>query len=294
MEMHGARYLGNKNERAIVESDPMANTPHPEADGKARSVQSNFETPIPVSNVTEDRSESHSKPTYTEKDTPKGKEFQCGLCSKTFIHRGMMNRHMKHHGQGLMMTGSTANKCPTCGRTFAYRSSFERHRNRVHSVKLGYSCKICKRKFRYKSTLDHHLMAVHKDLRPHKCDKCGKACRTKYKLAEHMLVHREAKAPASANTDDLGEEGAAAAFFALAVPVTNLLRIRCPRMCGREFPSVEMCIRHQAAFPDCAADRNDTSHAATDCNPDIQTHPATNVQTRSQLIGQNFITISTL
>lgn len=185
--------------------------------------------------------------------------YRCHRCNKTFVHRGMMNRHLKVHNR---TTETEHVSCTLCGRTFFYQSSLTRHRQKVHSTKLAFGCRICKRRYRYKSSLDHHML-VHNDSRPHECEICGKTCRTKYKLSEHMLVH--------------------------TVRDTNG-RIRCSRGCGLEFPSLATWLKHHQEQPLCTLTAAINEHN----NPNNLLPIPEAAPSRARLIGPNLVTISTI
>ena len=57
--------------------------------------------------------------------------YTCPYCSKMFVHRWMMERHMISH------TGAKPYSCSRCGNVFSLQSSVVRHLRTVHKDEVG-------------------------------------------------------------------------------------------------------------------------------------------------------------
>lgn len=77
-------------------------------------------------------------------------EAICTICSKTFLNRLALRRHMAVHEEKY--------KCQTCLKSFAGQASLKRH-IQVHSgtQEKEFACLFCKAKFTTKSNMIRHV-----------------------------------------------------------------------------------------------------------------------------------------
>ena len=90
---------------------------------------------------------------YAHHEDSKNKEFQCGLCSKRFLHRSSMMRHeAMHRGR---------HSCLQCQRTFPKKEDLDTHVKVIHMGVKEFTCQICNSSFGYKRNLVIHMKNVH-------------------------------------------------------------------------------------------------------------------------------------
>ncbi|XP_049887018.1 zinc finger protein 33B-like isoform X1 [Pectinophora gossypiella] len=99
-----------------------------------------------------------TKDAVSEKSQP-----WCGLCSKVFVSRGVLARHVRD----------------------------------VHQRQRPHACPICHKRFAQKEVLTRHQL-VHDAKRPHQCPQCPKSFTQRGALASHARLHRPAEARALA------------------------------------------------------------------------------------------------
>ncbi|XP_030610439.1 oocyte zinc finger protein XlCOF20-like isoform X1 [Archocentrus centrarchus] len=109
------------------------------------------------------------------------KPFSCSECSKDFLHRQSLYRHMRIH------TGEKPFGCAVCGEKFSRKTHFKTHM-RVHTGEKPFDCGFCGKGFSQKSNFKEHLR-VHTGETPFGCDACGKRFRVHFTLKRHMRVH---------------------------------------------------------------------------------------------------------
>lgn len=79
---------------------------------------------------------------------------RCPFCSKTFIWKGDLNRHVKIH------TNDRRHKCSFCEKTFVQRSNMVLH-ERTHTNERPYSCLVCGKAFKRINQLNTHKYKNH-------------------------------------------------------------------------------------------------------------------------------------
>ncbi|XP_053951792.1 zinc finger protein 100-like isoform X1 [Anastrepha ludens] len=129
---------------------------------------------------------TRSRSSVEESTEPK---YFCGDCSMQFQRIGNYRIHLKKkHGRDLEPL-----KCPKCSRSFVSRFKLDRH-IKTHlplSEKRIFPCPQCDRKFQTKDYVATHIKFVHEDIRPFICEECGEGTRTEAALREHMLTHTD-------------------------------------------------------------------------------------------------------
>lgn len=84
----------------------------------------------------------------------------CKRCSKTFVERGNLNKHI------TSVHLKERNKiCPEpgCGKSFSFRDGLERHIAHVHQNRRQYKCELCDKAFKQSNHLAKHMRSIHKD-----------------------------------------------------------------------------------------------------------------------------------
>ncbi|KAM9354930.1 uncharacterized protein KZ484_013094 [Pholidichthys leucotaenia] len=109
------------------------------------------------------------------------RSYSCEKCSKNFIRKSGWLRHMKSHSSEGPFS------CQTCGKSVFKKSSLLLHM-RIHTGERPFSCETCGKTFIQKSYLLRH-MGTHTDERPFSCETCSKSFIRKSDLQTHMKTH---------------------------------------------------------------------------------------------------------
>ena len=155
----------------------------------------------------------------------KNEEFTCHICSKMFITRVNVRRHIKlehdrvgrfncnncektfgskiglryHEASCHSLEDKCEFKCKSCPEIFSTQKKLIRHR--ISHQKVNYSCKVCQKVIKGKNHMNRHMREVHNVERrintakldvnsyPFKCNKCEFVA----KRSEHLKVHNKAK-----------------------------------------------------------------------------------------------------
>ncbi|XP_015524736.1 zinc finger protein 470 isoform X1 [Neodiprion lecontei] len=125
--------------------------------------------------------------------TPK---HECLQCSKRFVHRAHLNRHLKLHENPKPAAKRVRKKppekpviCEKCGDVFKTPYSLKQHLS-SHGERT-YECDICQRRFHRIGVLKEHK-AIHQAAQI-PCSICGKKLKSKKALDIHMLLHGNKK-----------------------------------------------------------------------------------------------------
>jgi len=100
--------------------------------------------------VTKKRLQSH-KMVYHFKNG----QFPCSRCSKRFLNKRDLKRHLPIHDEGLIWAKSKKEPCDICGKVLT-KVRLETHKLRFHH-NGEYMCKNCQKKFPHIVDLDWHL-----------------------------------------------------------------------------------------------------------------------------------------
>ncbi|XP_076248700.1 uncharacterized protein LOC143188375 [Calliopsis andreniformis] len=109
------------------------------------------------------------------------KQYLCDICSKTFVSKSGLARHLKSH------TGKKPHLCRYCGKGFVIPSYARRH-EQIHSGDKRFICQFCNAAFVSANGLRYHLR-LHSGKANFRCETCGKAFRRSKYLKEHIFTH---------------------------------------------------------------------------------------------------------
>ncbi|XP_006818098.1 uncharacterized protein LOC102806409 [Saccoglossus kowalevskii] len=113
----------------------------------------------------------------------KTNQYNCRVCSKSFIDMKSLFVHSKKHGS----LKKSKYACKKCNRSFKLKTSLLAH-SLVHRSKNPNHCKKCEKTFTSKNHLKRHAM-LHTGERPYQCDHCGKKFIENCQLTKHLQQH---------------------------------------------------------------------------------------------------------
>ena len=113
--------------------------------------------------------------------TPKGADYQCDKCGKSFTTKGKLVVHLVTHN------GIKKYSCKVCGKEFGQQSSLRRHKP-IHTGEKKHSCSYCDFKCIQLYSLKRHIL-THTGQKPHECDMCGEQFRQIFALTKHKRKH---------------------------------------------------------------------------------------------------------
>ena len=79
----------------------------------------------------------------------------CPICSKGFVDKGYLKRHMEFHNENRIFV------CEQCGKSFNTESGLNKH-TKTHNPERPFMCEICSKCFRAKYDLTAHKRNMHK------------------------------------------------------------------------------------------------------------------------------------
>uniref|UniRef100_A0A8C9ZIE4 C2H2-type domain-containing protein n=2 Tax=Sander lucioperca TaxID=283035 RepID=A0A8C9ZIE4_SANLU len=129
----------------------------------------------------EDNAGDSSEP-ETEKDwkDPESNPFRCSVCSKTFKHRGNLNKHVRTH------TGEKPFSCTLCSKRFSQKAGLDYHL-KTHTGEKPFSCSVCGKTFRNKGAVTYH-MVKHTGVKPFSCGVCGGRFFWRFQIKKHKCL----------------------------------------------------------------------------------------------------------
>eukprot|EP00794_Sanderia_malayensis_P016045 gene16045-17667_t len=110
------------------------------------------------------------------------KMHKCDQCGKKYSSAGNLRLHEQKH------KGIKPFKCPLCPKTFLHKTVLENHIRSGHTGQRPFACRFCEKTFPNSSQLSSHLKR-HSDSRPYVCEVCGKAFRQGHILKRHSILH---------------------------------------------------------------------------------------------------------
>jgi uncharacterized Zn-finger protein len=111
--------------------------------------------------------------------------FSCTNCTKNFIDKNGLKRHMLTHIEKKPFS------CVQCNKGFSVKYNFDRHML-IHTNKNLFFCIQCNKKFLKKYCLEQHEL-THTKEKPFACIECDKRFLKKYNLEQHELIHTRKK-----------------------------------------------------------------------------------------------------
>lgn len=139
----------------------------------------------------DEKSKTYSPPTHVSSGYGKRRKRQycCSVCSKSFVFRQGLERHMMVHNQ------EKPHKCNFCEASFSSAIKLTRHVT-SHAGLRPYPCKICKRTFLMSHHLTRHMRSHYaaitnnvQNIGQYKCDSCSMSFRRKDSLINHSAIH---------------------------------------------------------------------------------------------------------
>lgn len=112
------------------------------------------------------------------------KTFDCGTCSRSFLHKHRYLRHLATH------TDERPYQCKVCAKAFSQAYYLSRH-EKTHTDEKPHQCDICMKAFSQTYYLSRH-MKTHSGERPFQCSICQKSFVLSYSLRKHMRTHASA------------------------------------------------------------------------------------------------------
>ena len=119
-----------------------------------------------------------------KKKSAKG-NFQCQSCSKSFVQKQSLTRHVKSVHDKVL------HSCDQCGKTFTQKDHLGRHISEIHCVEQRFNCPHCNEYFTRNDNLTRHVLDLHENIRNYKCGECLQSFSQKATLLRHINdVHK--------------------------------------------------------------------------------------------------------
>ena len=93
----------------------------------------------------------------------KGKNYNCGHCTKTFAVLRDLKAHLKSRLHRSDKPSKERKNCDKCNKMFNSRSSWLRHLRKIHDEPVTDECNICHKRFAKRAALEIHLTRTHKE-----------------------------------------------------------------------------------------------------------------------------------
>ncbi|XP_047037913.1 zinc finger protein 11-like [Helicoverpa zea] len=113
------------------------------------------------------------------------KPYVCHICSKDFIGKHLLKKHIETHNMKSVM-------CMVCLKSFANSACLKMHL-RLHTGEKPFTCEICGDRFRSSSIMNVHKLKKHSD-KSNSCPLCSNKFHTVRDLRRHVIkVHWKQK-----------------------------------------------------------------------------------------------------
>ena len=114
---------------------------------------------------------------------PKGREYNCQICFKSFSTVSNRNSHVQSHN------ADDSVKCSICNQGFKSILYLKKHQKAIHT-KVENTCHLCDRKFDTQQKFDYHLK-THDSVKRYKCDHpgCDKSFMQYHHRENHKTTH---------------------------------------------------------------------------------------------------------
>ncbi|XP_052792632.1 zinc finger protein 2-like [Mya arenaria] len=132
------------------------------------------------------------------KDIEEYKMFKCETCSKSFVLKKDLTKHIRVHHSVVV-------NCEVCGKSFNNAYYLTKHSEIHKEIRNEHECKVCHKIFLHQSALVTHIRRRHpdqkdnlirfrsslnyKDQTPIVCDCCGKEFDDRDKFSRHVYNH---------------------------------------------------------------------------------------------------------
>ncbi|KAK7076532.1 hypothetical protein SK128_000862 [Halocaridina rubra] len=118
---------------------------------------------------------------HRESSHNNGRLFVCHICSASFKHKQLLQRHYSVHSE------ERPYPCDICYQAFKTRGNLYNHMN-THTGLKKFTCEICGKQFTHPTSLTLHVRS-HTGEKPYKCEYCGKRFTQNGNLQEHIRIH---------------------------------------------------------------------------------------------------------
>ena len=157
--------------------------------------------------------EEEQNSSFSEELPPDELPFKCDRCSKQYVNRGSLRRHIREDHEDpekeVSKVRGHGNICTLCDTLFDQSYLLKLHLKKAHNVtdhvpgqiKAKHKCKLCDKVYCRKESVRRHIREDHEGRKPAKngetfqCQQCDKAYDRKDTLRRHVrIVHEAAQA----------------------------------------------------------------------------------------------------